>query len=158
MNTEERTFVAIKPDGVKRGLVGKIISRFEDKGFKIIGLKLLQVTAEQAASHYEEHQGKPFYNRLVNYITSGPIVAMVVEGYNAVASVRHLVGATDPSDADVGTIRADFAQLKEYNVIHASDSLKSAERETKIYFNDNELCDTWSNMLEMLIAEEENSK
>ncbi len=158
MNTEERTFVAIKPDGVKRGLVGKIISRFEDKGFKIIGLKLLQVTAEQAASHYEEHYGKPFYPRLVHYITGGPIVAMVVEGYNAVASVRHLVGATDPSDADVGTIRADFAQLKEYNVIHASDSLKSAERETKIYFNDNELCDTWSNMLEMLIAEEENSK
>ena len=158
MNTEERTFVAIKPDGVKRGLVGKIISRFEDKGFKIIGLKLLQVTAEQAAAHYEEHLGKPFYPRLVHYITGGPIVAMVVEGYNAVASVRHLVGATDPSDADVGTIRADFAQLKEYNVIHASDSLKSAERETKIYFNDNELCDTWSNMLEMLIAEEENSK
>ena len=158
MNTEERTFVAIKPDGVKRGLVGKIISRFEDKGFKIIGLRLLQVTAEQAASHYEEHYGKPFYPRLVHYITGGPIVAMVVEGYNAVASVRHLVGATDPSDADVGTIRADFAQLKEYNVIHASDSLKSAERETKIYFNDNELCDTWSNMLEMLIAEEENSK
>lgn len=158
MNTEERTFVAIKPDGVKRGLVGKIISKFEDKGFKIIGLKLLQVTAEQAAAHYEEHLGKPFYPRLVHYITGGPIVAMVVEGYNAVASVRHLVGATDPSDADVGTIRADFAQLKEYNVIHASDSVKSAERETKIYFADNELCDTWSNMLEMLIAEEEGTK
>lgn len=155
MKVEERTFVAIKPDGVKRGLIGKILSRFEDKGFKIIALKLLQVTPEQAASHYEEHYGKPFYPRLVHYITSGPIVAMVVEGYNAVSSVRHLVGATDPSSADVGTIRADFAQVKEYNVIHASDSVESAKRETKIYFNDNELCDTWSNMLEMLIAEEE---
>ncbi len=155
MKVEERTFVAIKPDGVKRGLIGKILSRFEDKGFKIIALKLLQVTPKQAASHYEEHYGKPFYPRLVHYITSGPIVAMVVEGYNAVSSVRHLVGATDPSSADVGTIRADFAQVKEYNVIHASDSVESAKRETKIYFDENELCDTWSNMLEMLIAEEE---
>ena len=117
MKVEERTFVAIKPDGVKRGLIGKILSRFEDKGFKIIALKLLQVTPEQAASHYEEHYGKPFYPRLVHYITSGPIVAMVVEGYNAVSSVRHLVGATDPSSADVGTIRADFAQVEEYNVM-----------------------------------------
>ncbi|MGN1153798.1 MAG: nucleoside-diphosphate kinase, partial [Candidatus Gastranaerophilaceae bacterium] len=92
MNAEERTFVAIKPDGVKRGLIGKILSRFEDKGFKIIALKLLQVTPEQAAEHYKEHYGKSFYPRLVHYITSGPIVAMVVEGYNAVSSVRHLVG------------------------------------------------------------------
>jgi len=155
MNIEERTFVAIKPDGVKRGLVGKILSRFEDKGFKILGLKLIQVSQEQAQTHYEEHYGKPFYPRLINYITSGPIVAMVVEGYNAVASVRHLVGATDPSTADVGSIRADFAQVKEYNVVHASDSIESAEREIKIYFEENEIYDTWSTMLEMLIAEEE---
>ena len=155
MKTEERTFVAIKPDGVKRGLIGKILERFENKGFKIVAMKLLQVTPEIAAKHYEEHQGKSFYNRLVHYITSGPIVAMVIEGYEAIESVRHIVGATSPMKADVGTIRADFAQVMEYNVIHASDSVESAKRETKIYFNDNELCDTWSNMLEMLIAEEE---
>lgn len=155
MNIEERTFVAIKPDGVKRGLIGKILTRFEDKGFKILALKLLQVTEEQAAKHYEEHLGKPFYNRLVHYITSGPIVAMVVEGYNAVSSVRHLVGATDPSTADVGTIRADFAQVKEYNVIHASDSLDSAHREIDIYFEEDELHDTWTNMLEKFISEED---
>ena len=155
MKTEERTFVAIKPDGVKRGLIGKILERFENKGFKIVAMKLLQVTPELAAKHYEEHHGKPFYPRLVHNITSGPVVAMVIEGYEAIESVRHIVGATSPMKADVGTIRADFAQVMEYNVIHASDSVESAKRETKIYFNDNELCDTWSNMLEMLIAEEE---
>ena len=110
MKTEERTFVAIKPDGVKRGFIGKIIERFENKGFKIVAMKLLQVTPELASKHYAEHQGKPFYNRLVHYITSGPIVAMVIEGYEAIQSVRHIVGATDPQKADVGTIRADFAQ------------------------------------------------
>ena len=103
MKTEERTFVAIKPDGVKRGLIGKIIERFENKGFKIVAMKLLQVTPELAAKHYEEHQGKPFYNRLVHYITSGPVVAMVIEGYEAIESVRHIVGATNPMNADVGT-------------------------------------------------------
>ena len=104
MKTEERTFVAIKPDGVKRGFIGKIIERFENKGFKIVAMKLLQVTPELASKHYAEHQGKPFYNRLVHYITSGPIVAMVIEGYEAIQSVRHIVGATDPQKADVGTI------------------------------------------------------
>ena len=107
---------------------------FEDKGFKIVGMKLLQVTPELAAKHYAEHVGKSFYNRLIYYITSAPIVAMVVEGYNVVESVRHLVGATDPLKADVGTIRADFAQIMQYNVIHASDSNASAEREIDIYF------------------------
>ena len=135
MKLEERTFVAIKPDGVKRGIIGKILSRFEDKGFKIVAMKLLQVTPELAAKHYEEHYGKPFYNRLIHYITSGPIVAMVVEGYEAVESVRHMVGATSPLKADVGTIRADFAQVMEYNVVHASDSTESAAREIGIYFN-----------------------
>ena len=134
MKAEERTFVAIKPDGVKRGLIGKILSRFEDKGFKIVGMKLLQVTPELAAKHYEEHVGKPFYNRLIHFITSGPIVAMVVEGYEAVESVRHMVGATSPLKADVGTIRADFAQIMEYNVVHASDSNESANREIALYF------------------------
>ena len=155
MNAEERTFVAIKPDGVKRGLIGKIIARFEDKGFKIVGMKLLQVTPELAAKHYEEHLGKPFYNRLIYYITSAPIVAMVVEGYNAVESVRHMVGATDPLKADVGTIRADFAQIMQYNVIHASDSLASAEREIDIYFKPEEIYDNWQSMQELIAYDEE---
>lgn len=155
MKTEERTFVAIKPDGVKRGLIGRIIERFEDKGFKIVGMKLLQVTPELAAKHYEEHQGKPFYNRLIYYITSAPIVAMVVQGYNAVESVRHIVGATSPMNADVGTIRADFAQIMEYNVIHASDSIDSANREIDIYFRPEEIYDNWQSMQELIAYDEE---
>ena len=155
MLQESRTFVAIKPDGTERGLVGEIISRFEKKGFKIIGLKLLQVSDKQAALHYEEHIGKSFYKRLVKYITSGPIVAMVIKGYNAVESVRHIVGATNPLNADVGTIRADYAQVMEYNVIHASDSEESAEREIHIYFDDDEIVDTWKNKSEEIIENEE---
>ncbi len=155
MKTEERTFVAIKPDGVKRGLIGKIIDRFETKGFKIVAMKLLQVTPEMAEKHYEEHKGKPFYNRLVHYITSGPIVAMVIEGYEAIESVRHMVGATSPMKADVGTIRADFAQVMEYNVIHASDSPESAQRETAIYFKPEEIFDNWQSMLELITYNEE---
>jgi len=155
MNKEERTFVAIKPDGVKRGLIGRIIERFEDKGFKIVGMKLLQVTPDMAAAHYAEHVGKPFYKRLIYYITSGPIVAMVVEGYNAVESVRHTVGATSPLNADVGTIRADFGQIMEYNIIHASDSLESAEREINIYFKPEEIYDNWQSMSEIIAYDEE---
>ena len=149
MKTEERTFVAIKPDGVKRGFIGKIIERFENKGFKIVAMKLLQVTPELASKHYAEHQGKPFYNRLVHYITSGPIVAMVIEGYEAIQSVRHIVGA------DVGTIRADFAQVMEYNIIHASDSPESAAREIGLYFKPEEIYDNWQSMLEMITYDEE---
>ena len=155
MKTEERTFVAIKPDSVKRGFIGKIIERFENKGFKIVAMKLLQVTPELASKHYAEHQGKPFYNRLVHYITSGPIVAMVIEGYEAIQSVRHIVGATDPQKADVGTIRADFAQVMEYNIIHASDSPESAAREIGLYFKPEEIYDNWQSMLEMITYDEE---
>ena len=155
MALEERTFVAIKPDGVKRGLIGRVIERFEDKGFKIVGMKLLQVTPEMAAKHYEEHKGKSFYKRLIYYITSGPIVAMVVEGYNAVESVRHTVGATNPLNADVGTIRADFAQIMEYNIVHASDSTASAEREINIYFKPEEIYDNWQSMSEIIAYDEE---
>ena len=155
MAKEERTFVAIKPDGVKRSLIGRVIQRFEDKGFKIVGMKLLQVTPELAAKHYEEHKGKSFYNRLIYYITSAPIVAMVVEGYNAVESVRHIVGATNPLNADVGTIRADFAQIMEYNIVHASDSPASAEREIDIYFRPEEIYDNWQSMPEIIAYDEE---
>ena len=155
MKTEERTFVAIKPDGVQRGLIGDILTRFERKGFKVLAMKLLMVSDKQASEHYAEHEGKPFYPRLVKYIQSGPIVALVIKGYNAVESVRHIVGATSPMKADVGTIRADFAQVMEYNVIHASDSVESAEREISIYFNKDEIFDTWKTKTEELIEEDE---
>lgn len=153
MFNEERTFVALKPDAVKRGLIGEILLRFERKGYKIIGLKLLNVTEEMAAKHYEEHYGKPFYKRLITYITSGPVVAMVVKGYDAIHGVRQILGTTNPSNADVGTIRADFAQLMEFNVIHGSDSTQSAEREIAIYFSPDEICDQWENMCELVVNE-----
>ena len=144
----ERTFVAIKPDGVKRGLIGNIIRRIEHKGYKIVGLKMLHPTLEIAEQHYAEHKGKPFYQSLINYITSGPIVAMVVEGMNVIEGMRHMMGSTVPNDAQVGTIRADFAQTKEFNTIHGSDSVESAEREINIYFKPEELCEDWKTMME----------
>ena len=148
--TEERTFVAVKPDGVKRGLTGEIIRRFEAKGLKVVALKMLNVTTEMAEQHYAEHKGKSFYDRLIRYIQSGPVVAMVLEGYNAVAAARHLMGKTNPNEADVGTIRADFAQVMEYNVVHGSDSVESAEREIAIYFNENEIFDERKCMSELV--------
>ena len=151
MREEQRTFIAVKPDGVKRGLVGEIIKRFESKGFKLIGLKMLDVTPELAELHYGEHKGKPFYPRLIDYIQSGPIVAMVWKGYNVISGARHLMGATNPLDAQVGTIRADYALVMEYNVVHGSDSEASAEREINIYFKPEELCDEYENMAEKVI-------
>ena len=125
--------------------------RLEEKGYKIIGLKLLQATEEMAAKHYAEHYGKPFYPRLVRYITSGPIVAMVVEGINVIAESRKLMGKTRPEEAEVGTIRFDYALCQEYNIVHGSDSPESAEREIAIYFKEEELCPNWSTMLEMIM-------
>jgi len=148
----ERTFIAIKPDAVQRGLIGKIIMRIEDKGFKIAGLKMLQVTPELAAKHYAEHIGKPFYPDLVKFITSAPIIAMVVEGQNAVAAMRQLMGKTNPANAEAGSIRADFSQEMSYNSIHGSDSIESAEREIAIYFKPEELCENWQTMFEILKA------
>ncbi len=149
----ERTFIAIKPDGVKRNLIGRIITRFEEKGYKIIGLKLLQPTMELAEKHYEEHKGKPFYPRLIEYITSGPIVAMVIQGPNVIAESRRMMGSTKPEEAEAGTIRFEYAINKEYNIIHGSDSPQSAEREIKIYFKEEELCPNWTTMLEMIMDE-----
>ena len=146
-----RTFVAIKPDGVKRGLIGNIIRRIEHKGYKIVGLKMLQPTLEIAEQHYAEHKGKPFYQSLINYITSGPIIAMVVEGKNVIEGMRHMMGSTVPNDAQVGTIRADFAQTKECNTIHGSDCCESAEREIGIYFNENELFTEGKCMSELVV-------
>lgn len=149
----ERTFVAIKPDGVKRGLIGKIIQRFEDKSYKIIGMKLMNVTPEIAAKHYEEHYGKPFYDKLIRFITMGPIVAMVIEGKNAIKGVRHLVGKTNPDEADDGSIRADFSSFSTTNLVHASDSPESAEREMNLYFTQQELCPNYKNMFEIVLDE-----
>ena len=148
----ERTFVALKPDAVQRGLIGKIITRFEEKGFKILAMKMLDVTPEQAAAHYAEHVGKPFYEGLIQFITSAPIVAMVVEGIDAIEEIRHIVGATNPDKADVGSIRADYSPLMKCNCIHASDSVASAAREMRIYFDvEKELCTNWKTMMEVVL-------
>ena len=149
----ERTFVAIKPDGVKRGLIGKILQRFEDKSYKIVALKMINVTPEIAAKHYEEHCGKPFYDKLIRFITMGPIVAMAVEGKNAIKGVRHLVGKTNPDEADDGSIRADFSSFSTLNLVHASDSQESAQRELNLYFNEDEYCANYKNMFEVVLEE-----
>ena len=148
----ERTFIAIKPDGVKRSLIGRIISEFEDKGYKITGLKMLAPSLEQAEKHYAEHKGKPFYPRLIKYIMSGPVIAMVVEGENVIKESRKMMGSTKPEEAEAGTIRFKYAISKEYNIIHGSDSPESAEREISIYFKENELCEDWNTMLEMITS------
>lgn len=135
----ERTFIAVKPDGVKRGLIGEVLKRFESRGYKVIGLKMLQVTPEQAAAHYAEHVGKPFYDGLVKFITSAPIVAIALEGEDVVAQARRIMGATDPNKAEIGTIRADFGQMMSRNIVHGSDSVESAQRELSIYFRPEEL-------------------
>jgi len=137
----ERTFVMVKPDGVQRGLVGEIISRLERKGLKIVAMKMLRISKELAQEHYAEHRAKPFFSSLVGYITSAPVVAMVVEGKNAVKVVRKLVGATNPSEAEPGTIRGDFGLDLGRNVVHASDSVMSADREIRLFFREEEILD-----------------
>ncbi|MBP2143324.1 nucleoside-diphosphate kinase [Methanococcus voltae] len=132
----ERTFVAIKPDAVKRKLAGKIIQRFEDKGFDIVNLRMLLLDDELLGQYYGEHKGKDFYDALVSFMKSGPIIAMVVEGNDAVKNVRTMVGATKPWEASMGTIRGDYGLSTPHNVIHASDSLESAKREINLFFKD----------------------
>jgi nucleoside-diphosphate kinase len=137
----EKSFVMLKPDAVSRKLIGKILSRFEEKGLKIVGIKLLQITEDLAKTHYGEHEGKPFFNDLVNYIISAPSLAMVIEGDEAITVIRKIVGATNPKEADLGTIRGDYAMDTGRNIIHASDSPKSAEIEINLFFNQDEICD-----------------
>ncbi len=137
----ERTFVMVKPDGVQRGLIGEVISRLERKGLKIVAMKMLWIQEELAREHYMEHAEKPFFQALVDYITSGPVVAMVVEGKEAVKVVRTLIGATNPIEAAPGTVRGDFGMDIGRNVVHASDSLESAEREISLFFNADEIVD-----------------
>ena len=135
----QRTFVAIKPDGVQRGLVGEILNRFETKGFKLIGLKQLTPTKELAEQHYGIHRERPFFGGLVEFITSGPVVAMVWEGDGVIQSARKLIGSTKPLEADPGTIRGDLAINIGRNVIHGSDGLETAEFEIGLWFNESEL-------------------
>ena len=135
----QRTLVLVKPDGVQRGLVGAIIGRLEGRGLKLISLKMMRITKEVAARHYAEHQGKPFYDGLIAFITSGPVVAMIWEGREAVSVVRNLIGATDPLKASPGTIRGDLALDLGMNLIHGSDSPERAETEIALFFNKGEL-------------------
>ncbi|MGE3910847.1 MAG: nucleoside-diphosphate kinase [Chloroflexota bacterium] len=139
----ERTLVLIKPDGVQRGLVGPIISRFESRGLKIVGMKLMQVPTELAEKHYAEHQGKGFYNGLISYITSSAIVAMVLEGNNAIVAVRKTVGATKSFEAEAGSIRGDYALEVGRNLVHASDAPETAQREVALWFSESEQV-SWS--------------
>ena len=129
-----KTFFMVKPDGVKRNLIGEVISRVEKEGFKITKIKMMDISEELAQEHYGEHSDKPFFNDLVTFITSGPVVAMEVEGKDAVSEIRRIMGATNPSDAEPGTIRADLATKHEENVVHGSDSPESAERELSLFF------------------------
>jgi nucleoside-diphosphate kinase len=130
----ERTFAMVKPDGVKRGLVGNIVSRIEAKGYRIVALKQMVISRETAEKHYGEHAGKPFFEGLVSFITSGPVVAMVLEGENAILGWRGMMGPTNPKDAPMGTIRGDFATTIDENVAHGSDAPETARREVQIFF------------------------
>ncbi|BBH20991.1 nucleoside diphosphate kinase [Paenibacillus baekrokdamisoli] len=135
----EKTFLMVKPDGVQRGLIGEILSRFERKGLKLVAAKFMQITPELAERHYAEHVGKPFYPPLVEFVTSGPVFAMVWEGDNVIALSRALIGKTNAIDAAPGTIRSDYAVHTNFNVIHGSDSVSSAEREIGIFFAPSEV-------------------
>jgi len=154
LTNEERTFVAIKPDAVKRGLIGRILGKIEDKGYKIVAMKMIQVSQETAEKHYEEHADKPFYGKLIKFITSGPIIAMILQGENAISGVRKFMGQTNPDNAEVGSIRGDFAQVTRFNAIHGSDCEVSALREIDLYFTPEEICDNWKTMLELVMESE----
>lgn len=132
----ETTLVLVKPDGVRRGLCGEIVARFERRGYELRGARLLKLTKPLAQRHYAEHRGKPFFGELVSFITSGPVLALAVRGENAVAGVRAMMGATNPADSAPGTIRGDYATLLAENIVHGSDSKASAKRELGLFFPD----------------------
>lgn len=146
---KEQSFVMLKPDAVARGLVGEVLKRFEDKGFKVRALKLIDMSKAQAEELYQEHKGKGFYKSLIDLATSGPCVVTVMEGVEGIQSIRDFIGKTNPRQASAGTIRGDFGMGLPKNVIHASDSLKSAKREIPIFFKPEEIlkyprsCDDW---------------
>lgn len=132
----ETTLVLVKPDGVRRGLCGDVVARFERRGYELRGARLLKITKALAQQHYAEHKAKPFFGELVSFITSGPVLALAVRGEDAIAGVRTLMGATHPANAAPGTIRGDFATLLSENVVHGSDSKASAKRELRLFFPD----------------------
>ncbi|TFB23966.1 nucleoside-diphosphate kinase [Filobacillus milosensis] len=137
----EKTFIMVKPDGVQRNLIGEIVARFEKKGFRLVGAKLMQISTALAEEHYGEHKDKPFFGELTGFITSAPVFAMVWEGENVIATARKMMGATNPAESDIGTIRGDFGLTVGKNVIHGSDSPESAEREIGLFFNESDLLD-----------------
>jgi nucleoside-diphosphate kinase len=130
----ERSLILVKPDAFERGLTGEVIARFERKGLRLTAMKLMEADRELANVHYEEHKDKPFFGELVNFITRGPLVAFVLEGPNAIAAARQVIGATDPVEADAGSVRGEFATEVTFNLVHGSDSGDSAEREIGIWF------------------------
>ena len=137
----ERTLSIIKPDAVAKNVIGEIISRFEKNGLKVVAAKMMQLSREQAEGFYAEHKERPFFKDLVGFMTSGPVVVQVLEGENAIARNRELMGATNPQEAAPGTIRADFAETIDANAVHGSDSAAAAGREVRYFFDDKELCD-----------------
>ena len=137
----QKSFVMMKPDAVQRRLMGKILSRFEEKGLQIVACKLIHIDEDLAKTHYGEHAEKPFFQSLVDYITSSPSLAMVIQGEEAITTIRKIVGATNPLEADLGTIRGDYGMDTGRNIIHASDAPESAEREISLFFNEDEICD-----------------
>ncbi len=148
----ERTLILVKPDGVQRGLIGNVIQRFERRGLRLVGMKFMQMSQEMAEKHYGEHVGKPFYAGLVDYITSGPIVAMVWEGVGAIAIARKTMGSTRPGEAEPGTIRGDFALEVGRNIVHGSDGPESAAREVSLFFSDDELV-SWTRDVDRWVFE-----
>jgi nucleoside-diphosphate kinase len=148
----ERTLILAKADAVVRGLAGEVLARFERRGYVILGLKLMHVTVEQAKRHYAEHDGKPFFAGLVDYITATPIVAMVIEGEDAIEGCRSTIGATNPIKAAPGTIRGDYAQTIGRNLVHGSDAPESAAREIAIWFTDKELFPREHALASMLVS------
>lgn len=138
---KQRTFTMLKPDAVKRRLTGEILTRFEKRGLKVIAAKTLMISDDLAKTHYGEHSEKPFFNDLITYITSGPVFAMVLEGDDVISLVRKMVGATNPKEAEVGTIRGDYGIDTGRNIVHASDSEESAQREINLFFDESEFCD-----------------
>lgn len=135
----EKTFVMLKSDGLKRGLLGEVLGRIEKKGYKILALKIQNLTKAQLDKHYNEHLDKPYFPSLVEYLTTGPVVHMVIGGENVISGIRKLNGATNPEKAEMGSIRGDLAVSMTENLIHASDSLENAEREIALYFSDEEI-------------------
>ncbi|MRX71001.1 nucleoside-diphosphate kinase [Bacillus lacus] len=146
----EKTFLMVKPDGVQRQLIGEIVARFESKGFHLAGAKLMSISKELAEKHYGEHDGKPFFKDLVDFITSGPVFAMVWEGENVIEISRQLMGKTNPKDALPGTIRGDYGMFVGKNIIHGSDSPESAEREISLFFKEEELLEYTSSIKEWI--------